>query len=115
MIKKEENKDLKDLIDTITTKSLINEDRDLFEDLKSLDNTSIGIPSELNDVFKENKEDFTKTMDETFFTKSMKLNPKDFDTLNSNLERNNKMMKIIFILIIIVIIIILGIIIFSLI
>ncbi len=101
--------DLKDLIDTITTKNLVNEDKDLFDDLKSNDNTVVGVPSDLNEIFKESNDD-TRVMDETFFTKSMKLDPKDFETINTSLEKNNKMMKIIFIMIIAVIIIILGII-----
>lgn len=106
---KKEN-DMDSLVDTIATKSLINEDKDLFDDLKSMDNTTVGVPSDLNEIFKQDF-DATRNMDETFFTKSMKLDPQDFETINSGLEKNNKMMKIIFILIIIVIVIVLGIII----
>lgn len=112
-LKNNSETDLKDLINTITTKNLINEDKDLFEDLKSLDNTTVGVPNDLNEIFKEDADGETRSMDETFFTKSMKLNTKDFESINNSLEKNNKLMRIIFIMIVLVILIILGFIIFK--
>lgn len=102
-IKLKKNSDnLDDLLDTISTKNLVGEDLDIFENLKSLDDTTVGIPVE------DNK---TTQMDDSFFTKSMNLGPSDFETLNDGLEKNSKMMKIIFILILVLIFIVLGIII----
>lgn len=106
-VKDNGSNDLRELIDTISTKHLIDEDKDLFDDLKSLDDTTVGVPSDINGVFK----DETRKMDETFFTKSMKLDTNDFETINTGIEKNNKMMKMLFILIIILIVIVLGIII----
>ena len=97
---------LDDVLDTISTKNLISEDLDLFDNLKSLDDTTVGVPTSY-DVMDEK----TRQMDDSFFTKSMKLGPSDFESINSGLEQNNKMMKIIFILILVLIAIVLGIII----
>ena len=101
---KKDSKSLEDLINTVSTKNLLSDDLDLFDNLKSVDNTTVGIPS---------YDDIEKTkMDDSFFTKSMKLGPSDFENINNGLEKNNKMMKMIFILIIVLIAIVLGIIVF---
>ena len=105
-LKKSDDDDLDDVVNTIANKDLLGEDLDLFENLKSLDDTTVGLPTEY-DI----KTDKTRQMDDSFFTKSMKLAPSDFETINTGLEKNNKMMKILFILILILIIIVLGIII----
>lgn len=97
---------LDDVLDTSSNKNLITEDVDLFDNLKSLDDTTVGEPTNY-DMNGER----TRTMDDSFFTKSMKLDPSDFESINSGLEQNNKMMKIIFILILVLIAIVLGIII----
>lgn len=105
-LKKNDSDNLDDVLDTISTKNLIGDDLDLFDNLKSLDDTTVGIPTEY-DIQTEK----TRQMDNSFFTKSMKLNPNDFETINTGLEKNNKMMKMLFILILVLIIIVLGIII----
>ena len=97
---------LDDVLDASSNKNLITEDLDLFDNLKSLDDTTVGEPTS----YDMNSEK-TRTMDDSFFTKSMKLDPSDFESINSGLEQNNKMMKIIFILILVLIAIVLGIII----
>lgn len=102
-LKKKNSEDLNELLDTISTKNLVGDDLDMFENLKSLDDTTVGLPTE---------EDIRTTqMDDSFFSKSIKLNPSDFETLNDGLEKNSKMMKVLFILIIVLICIVLGIII----
>ena len=105
-LKKNDSDNLDDVLDTISTKNLIGEDLDLFENLKSLDDTTVGLPTEY-DI----KSEQTRQMDDSFFTKSMKLAPTDFETINTGIEKSNKMMKILFILILVLIIIVLGIII----
>lgn len=98
---------LDEMLDTISTKNLANQDLDLFDNLKSLDDTTVGVPT--NYDLETNEK--TTQIDDSFFTKSMKLDPSDFESINSGLEQNNKMMKIIFILILVLIAIVLGIII----
>jgi len=112
---------LKELIDTITKTSVINqmEDRDLsldlLDDLKSSGNTSV-IPS--NDSIKaileeakraEAKKDYANTnsnLDKSFFTTNMSFKSEDFDQLsyiNKNLKRNNLLIKILLFIIFIAI------------
>lgn len=105
-LKNNDSDDLNDVLDTISTKNLLGDDLDLFDNLKSLDDTTVGIPTEM-DIKKEQ----TSQMDDSFFTKSMKLTPNDFENINSGLEQNNKLMRIMFILIVVLIVIVLGIII----
>ena len=104
-LKNNNSDDLSDVIDTISTKNLLGDDLDLFDNLKSLDDTTVGIPSE-KDIRNEN----TSAVDDSFFTKSMKLESSDFENINSGIEKNNKLMKIMFILILVLIVIVLGII-----
>ena len=100
------NETLDEMLDTISTKNLLGDDLDLFENLKSLDDTTVGLPTE-----QEIKKEATSQMDDSFFTKSMKLEADDFENINNGIEKNNKLMKIMFILILVLIIIVLGIII----
>ena len=99
---KKDSDNINDVLDTISTRNLLGDDLDLFDNLKSLDDTTVGEPI---------KDDKTRQMDDSFFTKSMKLGPSDFETLNDGLEKNSKLMKIIFVLILVLIFIVLGIII----
>ncbi len=101
---KKDSDDLSDVLNTLSTNNLINDD--LFQSLESLDNTTVGLPTD--EI--ESAKDKTRQMDDSFFTKSMKLGPSDFETINSGLEQNSKMMKIIFILIVVLIVIVFGII-----
>ncbi len=103
-LKKTDSDDLSDVLNTLSTKNLVGDDLDLFENLESLDNTTVGLPTD--EIIK----DKTVQMDDSFFTKSMKLGPSDFETINSGIEQNSKMMKIIFILILVLIAIVFGII-----
>lgn len=88
--------ELKDLINTITSKKNYNdEDIELFDELTS--NTMVGESSSIHNVLEEEKkqqlkDDNTAEMDKSFFTSAMSFSDKDFDDLKSmrhNVKKNN--------------------------
>lgn len=103
---KETNEDdsLKDLINTITSTSVLNKlgDRDLslnlLEELKSDNNTMIGA-SGSNEIFKNEIEKVKEDddIDRSFYTSSLSFGEKDFEQLNdikSSLKKNNVLITI---------------------
>lgn len=96
---------LKDLINTITSTSILNKlgDQDLslglLEDLKSNNNTTVGAIGS-DEIFKnaiEKSRDEDETLDKSFYTSSLNFNEKDFEQLNdikSSLKKNNVLITI---------------------
>ena len=109
--KKEESQELHDLIDNITNTSMLNKVKgedlslDLLSNLKS-DNEN----TKTIDVKKEMKE-MDDAMDESFFTSRFGFTSKDFEnlqTINDEVKKNNKLIKILIIILIIIILIVGG-------
>lgn len=119
---KNEEEELKELINTVTTTSLINKlgdkdlSLDLLNDLKSNNNTDIIDPSEMREVIKNQnisyeEEKETKDIDKSFYTSSLGFTDDDFEQLkdiNNSIKKNNKLIK--FLVLILVIAIVAGII-----
>jgi len=114
--------ELKELINTITSTSFLNKmsddelSLDMFEDLKS--NTMIGDSSSIKAILDEEQEELNKTgeMDNSFFTSSLGFKEKDFEQLqdlNKSIKKNNKIMKVILIILFIIIAIALGFVIYN--
>ena len=108
--------ELKDLINTITSKKSVNDDDvGLFDELTS--NTMVGEASSIHKILEEEKKqqekiDNTSDMDKTFFTSAVSFSEKDFEDLKNirhNVKRNNLLIIIILVL---VFIIVLGLVIF---
>lgn len=102
--------ELKDLINTITTKKNNNdEDFGLLNDLTS--NTMVGEASSIHKVLEEEKKQQTKVdntleMDKSFFTSAMSFSDKDFDDLKNmghNVKKNNILLIIMISIIIVAI------------
>ena len=101
----EDEQSLKELINTITSTSILNKlgDKDLsldmLENLKSDENTIVGARG-TNDVFKneiESAKNEDDTLDKSFFTSSLSFNDSDFEQLNdikSSLKKNNILISI---------------------
>lgn len=103
----EEEKELKDLIHTVTSMSALNKpsDGDLLEDLKS--NTMIGdsksIKALLEEAKAENKEENEMEIDKSFYTSSLDFTKEDFErikNIDDAVMKNNKLMKILLAIII---------------
>lgn len=116
----DEEDELKELINTITSTSLLNKMSDnelslnMFDDLKS--DTMFGNTSAIKAIIEEKEEDDelhnTAEMDKSFFTSSLGFKENDFEqlqNLNKSINKNNKIMKVILIILFIVIALILGI------
>lgn len=73
---KDEQEEVDELIHTIFTNSLTENNDDLLQELKS--NTMIGDNTAIADNVKEEERRDTEIIDNTFYTSSMKLNKKDF-------------------------------------
>ena len=107
----DENEDLKEMIQTITNTSMLNklDDTDLaadmFSDLKGKDeDTKVGNLDNLKDLIEESKKQnvdkkMEKTMDDSFFTSSLKLKKADF--VGDNSGKKGSVFKTIFITILI--------------
>ena len=117
----EQEEELKELINTITSTSMLNKMSDnelslnMFDDLKS--DTMIGDSSSIKNILDSAKEEIDKTdeMDKSFFTSSLGFNDKDFEQLqdlSKSINKNNKIIKILMILVV-VILLILGVIAYS--
>ena len=98
-----ENQELKELIHTITSTSMVKkikeEDLDLFDDLKSEDDTMVGNP-DIEEYVKKEEEDTKEMMDQSFFTSSLGLNETDFqeyeEKRNARKEKGKKILWTIF-------------------
>ncbi len=82
---KNEEEELKELINTITNTSMLNKmsdntlAADLFKDLVS-DDTKVGEVNNVQELIEENKKQVPNSaMDDSFFTSSLKLSKKDFE------------------------------------
>lgn len=119
----EQEDELKELINTITSTSLLNKMSDdelslnMFDDLKS--DTMIGDSSSIKAILEEKKEEKlhdTAEMDKSFFTSSLGFKDKDFEQLqdlSQSIHKNNKIMKIILIVLFIVIALVLGLVVYN--
>lgn len=118
-----EEDELKELINTITSTSLLNKMSDnelslnMFDDLKS--DTMFGNTSSIKSIIEEKDEDKlhnTDEMDKSFFTSSLGFKEKDFEQLqdlNKSINKNNKIMKVILIILFVVIALILGLVVYN--
>ena len=121
-LEKEED-ELKELINTITSTSMLNKmnDRDLcldlFQDLKSSDNTMVGTSSSIQSLLKEEKERYKQEkeedddekleMDKSFYTSSLGFGEDDFEDLQEmkhTMKKHSLMMKIVLFLLFVIII-----------
>ena len=102
-INEEDDKSLKDLINTITNTSVLNKmgDKDLsldmLEDLKSDGKTQMNIKPVDEFIKNTNSDDNTGELDKSFFTSSMSFGNKDFEELNdikTSLKKNNVLISI---------------------
>ena len=112
---KEDENDLKDLINTITNTSILNKlgDKELsmnmLSELQSTDNTVIdeSIASIISDAKKEEKLVEEEVVDKSFYTSSLGFKEEDFcdlNDINKNLKKNNLLIKtLLFIVVFIVI------------
>lgn len=124
------NNELEDLINTITSKSLLSQKNDkdlsldLLDDLKGTNNTIVdkdsSIKSIIKDVIEEEKkqtEELQEEIDKSFFTSSLKLKKSDYEDLYSQDEDTKKsrtFIKVILILLVIVIVVLSGMIVYKL-
>lgn len=115
---KKEEDNLKELVDTISSTSKLNKlsdqelGLDMFNDLKSDNNTIIGDRNSISEILKEvkkndEKKDVINTgMDKSFFTSSLNFGKKDFEEIsemNKTVKKKNPIIKVtIFIIILIV-------------
>lgn len=101
----QEDSSLKDLINTITSTSVLNKmgDRDLslnlLEELKSNDNTMVGARGSNEILKKELEQEKTEEpeIDKSFYTSSLGFRAEDFEQLNdikSSLKKNNVLITI---------------------
>lgn len=104
-----EEDELKELIHTITNTSMLNKmggselATDVLKDLTGDDNTSVGEVNSVKEIISEKKElNMNNSMDNSFFTSSLKLSKKDFD--NGETSSKHIVTKIIIVLLILVII-----------
>lgn len=106
-IQKEESKeDIKEMIDSITTTSSQNKDDDMFSDLKATNNdTKVSDVKDIKEFMDSKKE---QTMDNSFFTSSLRLKKADF--INYNKEEKSGFRVFLIVVLVIAIIITIGII-----
>lgn len=111
---KKDEENLKEMIDTISHTSKLNKlsnqelGLDIFDELKSDNNTIIESKDSIREILEEakkndEKKEITNTgLDKSFFTSSMNFNKKDFDevaVLNKRVKKNDSMIKILFFII----------------
>lgn len=102
-----DDNEIKELINTITSTSIINkmDDRELslniLDDLKSTGNTMVTPTSAIDELLKQSKEndddDDTEEMDKSFYTSSLNFGKDDFEEIkdiNTNIKKNNILIKI---------------------
>lgn len=115
--------DLKELIDTITNTSILNQmnDKELGLNMLDLDNTdeklddnnSIKQLLEQAKKYEENKNSINQNIDNSFFTSSLNFNKDDFEEVNEYFSKNEKTKLIFKILLFVLLIIITCFIIFG--
>lgn len=120
-LKEVENEDneLKELINTVTSTSMLNKmaDKDLslnlLDDLKSNDNTSIVSPIEMKEAIKNQNSSYEEnnanlnSIDKSFYTSSLGFTNDDFEQLRDiqhSIKTNNKLIKFLVLILIIAII-----------
>ncbi|MDD2435483.1 MAG: hypothetical protein PHO63_04435 [Bacilli bacterium] len=120
----EDAEELKELINTITSTSLLNKmgDRELslelLNDLRS--NTMIGESESIKALIEEETnvvEEETKELDKSFYTSSMNLLDKDLvnlDDINTSIEQNNRLITIVLVVLIVVIVMVTAYVFFNL-
>lgn len=114
-----DDKELKDLINTITNTSLLNKlgDKELslnmLSELQSLNNTSISDLSSVRNLLEETnkvtKEELKEEIDKSFYTSSLNFKNEDFDELkdiNVSLKRSNTLIKVVLTILFLIIIVI---------
>lgn len=118
----EQEEELKELINTITSTSMLNKMSDselslnMFDDLK--ETTIVKIPA-IQAVLDDKKEDElhnTSEMDNSFFTSSLGFKEKDFEQLqdlNKSIKKNNKIMKVILVILFVIIALVLGFVVYN--
>lgn len=104
----EPTSELKDLISTITSTSVLNKMGDnelslgILDDLKPSGNTEV-IPPTVNEILKDSiNEEPKEEMDKSFFTSSLNFKENDFEQLkdmNKNIKKNNGLMTVLIIII----------------
>lgn len=111
----EEDEKLKGLINTITNTSMLNKlgdkelSLDVLDDLKSNGTTIMDVPSPKSKTI-------NSEMDTTFYTAGMKFKDKDFEELkdmNTNIKKNNKLIKILITIIALIVVATLGILVYK--
>lgn len=114
--------ELKELINTITSTSMLNKMSDnelslnMFDDLKE---TTVMKTPAIQAVLEDKKEEElhnTSEMDNSFFTSSLGFKEKDFEQLqdlNKSIKKNNKIMKVILIILFVIIALGLGFVIYN--
>lgn len=113
--------ELKELINTITSTSLLNKlgDRELslelLNDLRS--NTMIGDSKSIKSIIEEEKKaEKEEEVDNSFYTSSLNFKDKDFEQLkdiNNSIRKNNTLIKVMLVILIIVILTVTGLIFYS--
>lgn len=118
-----ETDELKELINTITSTSLLNKlgDRelslDLLNDLRS--NTMIGDSKSIKSIIEEEKKadkEENEEVDRSFYTSSLNFKNKDFEQLkdiNNSIKKNNTLIKFMLAILIIVIVTVTGLIFYN--
>lgn len=111
---KKDEEQLKEMIDTISETSQLNKlsnqelGLDIFDDLKSNNNTIIDDKSSIKEILEtvkkndESKELTDTGLDKSFFTSSLNFGKKDFEEvqeLNKKVKKNNTLTKILFFMI----------------
>lgn len=116
-----EEEELKELINTITSTSMLNKMNDhdlcldLFDDLKSSGNTMVETSSSIKALLQEEKDRYQKDneddekleMDRSFYTSSLGFGEDDFEDLQEmkhTMKKNNLMMKILLFLLSVIIV-----------
>ena len=115
---KKDEEDLKDMIDTIAHTSQLNKlsnqelGLDIFDDLKSENNTVIQDKDSIREILEQakkndEKKEVTDTgLDKSFFTSSLNFGKKDFDEvqeLSKKVKKNHTMIKVLLFIIILVV------------
>jgi 2-succinyl-5-enolpyruvyl-6-hydroxy-3-cyclohexene-1-carboxylate synthase len=114
----EAEEELKELINTITSTSMLNKlgDKELslniLDELKSSENTLIGNSKSIRAILEEEKQKHQEAeekhdIDKSFYTSSLSFNDEDFDELkeiNVTLKKNNILIKILLFILLVIII-----------
>lgn len=104
-LKLQDDVDITNVIESYNKKTLENDTMDLFDNLKSDNNTMVGngesISNIIDEARKEEELEKTKEMDETFFTSSLSFSKNDFEELkdmHSSIKTNNILIKVVLVI-----------------